>query len=90
MSRINLSLVAVALVLSSAANAQGLDTARNHRHHRQETSQNYSDSQPAGWGTGERHIRSANDCAPDRPEPVWGANSELLGYSCASPSANPN
>ena len=26
--------------------------------------------------------RNANDCPPDRAEPVWGANSALLGYAC--------
>ncbi len=36
-----------------------------------------------------RHIvRNANDCPPDRAEPVWGANSALEGYSCVTPSAN--
>jgi len=33
-------------------------------------------------------IRNANDCPPDRAEPVWGANSALAGYSCVTPSAN--
>jgi len=33
-------------------------------------------------------VRNANDCAPDRPEPVWGVNSALDGYSCVTPSAN--
>jgi len=38
--------------------------------------------------SGERIIRNANDCAPDKAEPVWGADSSLLGYSCVAPSAN--
>jgi hypothetical protein len=40
---------------------------------------------PEGYG---RVIHKANDCAPDRAEPVWGAGSALLGYSCETPSAN--
>lgn len=28
-------------------------------------------------------VRSANDCAPDSPEPVWGGRQALLGYVCA-------
>lgn len=32
-------------------------------------------------------VRNANDCAPDHPDAVWGANSTLLGYAC-SDSAN--
>jgi hypothetical protein len=31
-------------------------------------------------------VHSANDCAPNRAAPVWGANSALLGYSCVTPS----
>lgn len=27
-------------------------------------------------------------CAPDTPEPVWGAGGELLGYKCVPTSAN--
>jgi hypothetical protein len=33
-------------------------------------------------------VRNANDCPPDRPEAVWGANGVLLGYACVTPSAN--
>lgn len=33
-------------------------------------------------------LHTANQCPPDHPEPVWGANSELLGYSCVTASAN--
>jgi hypothetical protein len=40
---------------------------------------------PEGYG---HVIHNANDCAPDRAEPVWGAGSALLGYSCVTPSAN--
>ncbi|HLJ71156.1 MAG TPA: hypothetical protein VKU03_07560 [Roseiarcus sp.] len=38
--------------------------------------------------SGERIIRNANDCAPDKATPVWGADSSLIGYSCAPYSAN--
>ncbi len=38
-----------------------------------------------GYG---RVIHNANDCAPDRAEPVWGAGSALVGYACVTPSAN--
>lgn len=38
--------------------------------------------------SGERIIRNANDCAPDRATPVWGADSSLVGYSCVPRSAN--
>ena len=33
-------------------------------------------------------LRTANQCPPDNAEPVWGANSELLGYSCVTAGAN--
>jgi hypothetical protein len=36
----------------------------------------------------EHIVRNANNCAPDRAEPVWGANSALAGYTCVTPSAN--
>jgi hypothetical protein len=42
----------------------------------------------AGTRASHRVVRDANDCAPDRATAVWGANSALLGYSCATPSAN--
>lgn len=30
-----------------------------------------------------RIVRNANDCAPDRPQPVWGAGQTLVGYVCS-------
>ncbi|GEM_PF-4664542 len=46
----------------------------------------------AAWSreTRGRATHNANDCAPDTPEPVWGADSSLVGYSCVPPSANGN
>lgn len=38
-----------------------------------------------GYG---RVTHNANDCAPDRAEPVWGAGSTPAGYACVTPSAN--
>lgn len=35
-----------------------------------------------GYG---RVVQDANDCAPDRPEAVWGAGSALAGYACVRP-----
>ncbi len=33
-------------------------------------------------GGGQHVYRSANDCAPDSAQPVWGAGNALAGYSC--------
>ena len=33
-------------------------------------------------GALDRIVRNANECAPDRAEPVWGAEAALLGYAC--------
>ena len=41
-----------------------------------------------GTRSSEHITHNANDCPPDRPEAVWGANGALLGYSCVTPSAN--
>ncbi len=32
-------------------------------------------------------VQNANECAPDQAEAVWGAHTNLLGYSCYN---NPN
>ena len=48
----------------------------------------YSDARPLSWEAHARIFQSANDCAPDWPEPVWGKGSSLLGYSCVRPSSN--
>ena len=29
-------------------------------------------------------VPDANECAPGYAQPVWGANSALLGYSCSN------
>jgi hypothetical protein len=44
----------------------------------------YDAPSPERYG---RALGNANDCAPDRPEPVWGAGNALLGYSCVRPIA---
>jgi hypothetical protein len=36
----------------------------------------------ASPGGGQHVVRSANDCAPDSAQPVWGAGNALVGYSC--------
>jgi hypothetical protein len=33
-------------------------------------------------------VPNGNACAPFRPEPAWGENGVLLGYSCVPPTAN--
>jgi hypothetical protein len=41
---------------------------------------------PTAPGARVSTLHNANDCAPNRAAPVWGANSALLGYSCVTPS----
>jgi hypothetical protein len=36
-------------------------------------------------GAPARLMHNANECPPDRAQPVWGAGSVLLGYSCVTP-----
>jgi hypothetical protein len=85
MKKLQLALVMV-LCLSSQAFAQ---SAQWHRHHRRAPApaavgDQYSAIVPgAPSPSGVTH--NANDCAPDRPEAVWGGGGALLGYSCVTP-----
>ena len=78
MKRLPLTLLAL-LCLSSAAYAQSdarLAAAAS------SDNRQYSAIASIEQATSDRNIGNANDCAPDRARPVWGANSALLGYSC--------
>jgi hypothetical protein len=83
MRRICLTLSALSCVCSAAcaqgdSRAVGAAPANDSRY-----TAMASAGQPAPWPL----VRSANDCAPGRPEAVWGAGSAPLGYAC-SDSAN--
>ena len=82
------SLLLLALLfVASIADAQGGSSDENNT---PPTNRRYSAMSRQSLGaasSGERIIRNANDCAPDRATPVW-ANSSLIGYSCVAPSAN--
>ena len=41
-------------------------------------------------GTFDRMVHNANDCIPGHADPVWGAGTAPLGYTCSSDSANGN
>jgi hypothetical protein len=75
---------------AAAANAQGdrNDYGRSSFDNRY-SAQN-SQSAYTGLQGYDRVIHNANDCAPDRAEPVWGAGSAPIGYACVTPSANGN
>jgi hypothetical protein len=85
MKKLQLAVIMV-LCLSTTAFAQ---SAPSHRHHRRAPAapiaEQYSaimPSAPAPVGV----THNANECAPDRPEAVWGAGGALLGYSCVTPN----
>jgi hypothetical protein len=82
MKELQLTLVAL-LGLSSAAFAQqGLPGAQAQQ------SVQYSAVALQGPQAPGRIVHNANDCPPDRPVAAWGADSTLLGYTCATPKAN--
>jgi hypothetical protein len=45
----------------------------------------YSVTTSDASGAPVRLMHNANECPPDRAQPVWGTGSVLLGYSCVTP-----
>ena len=77
-----LQLVAIALLsLSSATWAQ---SGASRADEAAPASNRYL-AAPTPVGAGDRIVHNANDCPPDRADPVWGANAALLGYTCVTP-----
>ena len=83
----SLLLVIALLCVPAASYAQGGPSEKyrslDDRYSAQESRSVYMGLE--GYG---RVIHNANDCAPDRAEPVWGAGSTPAGYACVTPSAN--
>jgi hypothetical protein len=71
-----------ALAIHSAAHAQTNPTAAGRAFANR---QMYSLIRPQ---TSDPIVGNSNECAPEAAAPVWRGNGELLGYSCAAPSAN--
>lgn len=82
MKELQLTLAAL-LCLSSAALAEdGLTGAQAQR------SPQYAAIALQGAQAAGRIVHNANDCPPDRAVAAWGADSTLVGYTCATPKAN--
>jgi hypothetical protein len=85
----SLILVIALLCTPAASHAQGGSYDRDRyfgdRYAAQDSQSVYTGLQ--GYG---RVIHNANDCAPDRAEPVWGGGLAPVGYACVTPSANGN
>jgi hypothetical protein len=74
--------VFAALAIHSAAYAQTSPTAAGRAF---ASRQMYSLIRPQA---SDPIVRNSNECAPEAAAPVWRGNGELLGYSCAAPTAN--
>jgi hypothetical protein len=71
------------LLISTSVYAQDGGPASNRS---SSNGRDYSAISPTGTGARVIPVHNANDCAPNRAEPVWRANSALLGYSCVTPT----